>query len=667
MRTFEGIAIPEGTAWNNLLAHFLSLDDHRKMPAAPWYKQSKELIAAVGENAFIDLGLAWLLKCIEKSTINQRNIKLGLARSHEKITETLLEKGAYNYGQQVPAWVEKVYGGRPHSFFFPAKAHVMNNSSNYFYYSFGGRILRGFIHCTPITGSKELLQLVDRFVSANPNECADALHVYAQLPVNEGVPRITRIRSKSKKKNILSRVDTTLKKIGEKLKLTADQLEEMTVPDFDLNDSQEMLRQFGDYTARYTIESVKKTTLVWDDANGKTQASVPAKVKSEFAEELKELKADIKDLENQLPVQKERLESTFLKNRTWTFAEWMPLYIRHPFMAVLTHDLIWHFHKNDQKAEGIWNGIAFVDVNDQPIEWLDDQTQVQLWHPIGFASEYTLRWRQHLIRKQITQPFKQAFREVYIITDAELNTLSYSNRFAAHILNRDQFGALCRARGWVSAAMATGQPTKRLPNWDLMVEYWVAEVWLGESSKVFGSAHTSTDQVRFYRNKEQINLIEVPALVFSEMMRDIDMFTGVCSIANDPNWQDTGDGVIRNYWNEYAFGNLNESAKLREEALQNLIPRLKIGPKCSFEGKFLKVQGQIRNYKIHMGSGNILMEPNDQYLCIVPDSRVDTSTDKLYLPFEGDKMLSIIVSKAILLAADDKITDATITRQIRPA
>ncbi len=34
------------------------------------------------------------------------------------------------------------------------------------------------------------------------------------------------------------------------------------------------------------------------------------------------------------------------------------------------------------------------------------------------------------------------------------------------------------------------------------------------------------------------------------------------------------------------------------------------------------------------------------------------------LPFDGDQMLSIIVSKAVLLAADDKITDPAITRQL---
>jgi hypothetical protein len=58
------------------------------------------------------------------------------------------------------------------------------------------------------------------------------------------------------------------------------------------------------------------------------------------------------------------------------------------------------------------------------------------------------------------------------------------------------------------------------------------------------------------------------------------------------------------------------------------------------------------------------MEPNAQYLCIVPDARVGEAPENLFLPFEGDNTLSIIISKALLLADDAKISDPTITRQI---
>jgi hypothetical protein len=92
---------------------------------------------------------------------------------------------------------------------------------------------------------------------------------------------------------------------------------------------------------------------------------------------------------------------------------------------------------------------------------------------------------------------------------------------------------------------------------------------------------------------------------------------------------------------------------------------LTIAERCTIEGRFLKVRGDLRTYKIHLGSGNILMDPNDQYLCIVPGSaRSEPGTAGMFLPFEGDNVFSVILSKAFLLAEDTKITDVTITRQI---
>jgi hypothetical protein len=162
-------------------------------------------------------------------------------------------------------------------------------------------------------------------------------------------------------------------------------------------------------------------------------------------------------------------------------------------------------------------------------------------------------------------------------------------------------------------------------------------------------------------------LDEIPALVFSEIMRDVDLFVGVASVGNDPTWQDGGPGGrYRDYWQRYSFGELGETAQTRRAILERLVPRLKIAGQCSFTDRFLVVRGKLRTYKIHLGSGNILMEPNDQYLCIVPARSPGTvGADHLFLPFEGDGTLSIVLSKAFLLAADDTIKDPTIVRQIR--
>ena len=144
----------------------------------------------------------------------------------------------------------------------------------------------------------------------------------------------------------------------------------------------------------------------------------------------------------------------------------------------------------------------------------------------------------------------------------------------------------------------------------------------------------------------------------------MDLYVGVCSVGNDPQWEDGGlDARYQQYWRDYGFGELGTSAQTRKTVLERLLPRLKIAEQCELSDRYLIVKGELRTYKIHLGSTNILMMPDDQYLCIVP-GRGKSKADDIFLPFEGDNQLSLILSKAFLLAADGKIKDQTILTQI---
>jgi hypothetical protein len=282
------------------------------------------------------------------------------------------------------------------------------------------------------------------------------------------------------------------------------------------------------------------------------------------------------------------------------------------------------------------------------------------------------KWREFLIRHQIQQPLKQAFREVYLLTEAEINTRTYSNRMAAHVLKQHQFNMLAKTRGWKYSLLGAydngienGMAEIILPEHELKAQYWVNADDAYNDTGIWN--YITTDQVRFVRAADDtvMELVDVPALALSETLRDVDLFVGVASVGNDPAWQDSG-GVpgLNNYWTSYSFGDLSELAKNRKEILAGLVPRLKINKVAAIQDKFLVVKGKLRTYKIHIGSTNILMEPNDQYLCIVPDRGQKSPTEGLFIPFEGDTGLSVILSKAFLLADDDKITDSTITSQI---
>jgi len=160
---------------------------------------------------------------------------------------------------------------------------------------------------------------------------------------------------------------------------------------------------------------------------------------------------------------------------------------------------------------------------------------------------------------------------------------------------------------------------------------------------------------------EPVALEAVDRVLFSEMMRDADLFVGVTSIANDLTLADR-DGEFDGYWSRTAFGELTESGKTRRAVLADLLPGLPIGSRCRLDERWLVVEGRLRTYRIHLGSGTIQMEPNSQYLCIVQDHQ--SAAPRVRLPFEGDATLSLILSKAFLLAEDDKIKDRSIVSQI---
>jgi hypothetical protein len=149
-------------------------------------------------------------------------------------------------------------------------------------------------------------------------------------------------------------------------------------------------------------------------------------------------------------------------------------------------------------------------------------------------------------------------------------------------------------------------------------------------------------------------------------MRDVDLFTGVASIGMDPAWDLRGAAPFHEYWNVFSFGELTEMAVNRKSVLERLVPRLSIKDRCSLEGKFLVVRGDRAEYRIHLNSGNILMAPDNRYLCIVEGAATKSTPRNVPLPFEGDRVLSLILSKAFLLANDRAIKDDRILRQLPP-
>ncbi len=490
------------------------------------------------------------------------------------------------------------------------------------------------------------------------------LHALGQMG-ERGVAELVRLRGRMRYVQARQQLEKALTAAAERAGLSVADLEEIALPDFGLGPDGSLTQTLGEATAEVRIAGSDTVALSWTGGDGKPRKSAPAAVKKHHGDELKELRAKVNEIKSLLSGQRYRLESLYLRDRIVPLSQWRERYLEHPLLANMCRRLIWTF----DGIAALPAGEGFVDV-DGAVFAPPPAATVALWHPIAVAADAVLAWRRRLAALEITQPFKQAHREIYVLTDAERETRTYSNRFAAHILRQHQFSALCRERGWRYTLQGDWDshnvPERRLEERGFAVEVHVDPI---DPENQTGSGiynYVTTDRVAFHDGAwNRLDLADVPPLVFSELMRDVDLFVGVCSIGNDPEWQDRGpEGAFLDYWQDYSSAELTETAETRRAVLMELLPRLRIADVCTVQDRYLVVRGKLRTYRIHLGSANILMEPNNQYLCIVP-GRQKARRERVRLPFEGDHALAVILSKAYLLAADDKITDRSILSQIR--
>ncbi len=475
-----------------------------------------------------------------------------------------------------------------------------------------------------------------------------------------------RLRAKLKLPSVQKLLDDRLATLAGKLGSSVEDLEDRSLPEFGLSPDGTATHPIGDIVATIAVSAVDVETR-WHGRDGRPLKAPPAAVQREQKAELTSVKQAAKDMDAARGLQALRLEQSWLEDRSWDAEAWRRTFLGHPLRRQVALALVWRFEGADGSLDGIPQGDQLLTLaGEVPFP---EMGTVRLWHPLDSDPEQVLAWRARIIALGLTQPIKQAHREIYVLTDAERRTGTYSNRFAAHILRQHQFRALCQARGWrfefLGGWDSWNVPSRTFPHHRLTIEYHVDAVDNDQRSAAYVPLHLATDQVRFVgADGRAVPLDTVSPILFSESLRDVDLFVAVTSVANDPGWTDGGpDGRFGGYWREWAFGDLSQNAETRRALIASIAPKLTIADRLEVTDKFLIVQGKRQKYAIHFGSSNIQILPSNRYLCIVP-GRPSKETEAIKLPFAGDSILSIILSKAFLLVDETRITDPTILRQL---
>lgn len=368
---------------------------------------------------------------------------------------------------------------------------------------------------------------------------------------------------------------------------------------------------------------------------GKALKSIPPAAKKDAA--VKPLVDQAAALAKQKQRMRASLEGAMIRGDAFTGAELVELF-EHPVLAPMLARLV--VVGDGACGVPVDGGRALRGPDDAKAP-LDRATRVRIAHPVDLlATRAWPAWQRDALRREVVQPFKQLFRELYVLTDVEREERVRSRRYAGHQVQPRQAMALLGARGWTWNAEEGARRVDHASGLAASIEFLNAPFTPAEVEGL------TLETIVFTRRGEHepLPLESVPPRLLSEVLRDVDL---VVSVANR-------SGVDP----EASASSIEARAALVREtcALLGLA-------NVSIDERRAVIDGKLGRYTLHLGSGVVHKLPGG-HLCIVPVHAQHRG--RVFLPFaDDDPKTAEILSKVLLLARDAEIKDPTILEQIR--
>ena len=336
------------------------------------------------------------------------------------------------------------------------------------------------------------------------------------------------------------------------------------------------------------------------------------------------LKSQVKDLRAQQKRGRAILERAMVEQSSFT-ADELPGILANPVIGAMMERLVL-----TDGTHSVW-AQDFGDL---------DAGVLRIAHPFDLKQQGVWsRLMGEVFERAVVQPFKQVFRELYLLTADERQERTISRRYAGNQIQPQKAATLLKSRGW-TVDYETGLQ-KVWYDQDLVACMVSYADWFSPAD----IEPPVIEEVNFFGRGtwKAVLLEEIAPIVFSETMRDVDLVVSVAHAgAVDP---ETSSSTI----------------EMRRAILGQLLDLLKVR-NVDVDGSHAKVHGTLGNYSIHLGSG-VVHKMGTGMICMLP---VHSQTrGRLFLPFaDEDPKTAEVLSKVLLLARDQMIKDPEILRQI---
>lgn len=370
-------------------------------------------------------------------------------------------------------------------------------------------------------------------------------------------------------------------------------------------------------------------------SKGKVLKSVPARLKKDaYIETLKETKSE---LTAQFRRARLELERSMESGSSFTLQEITGL-SRNPILAPLLRGLV----LKSGSALGYFAAVPPALENPSGAQAaLTDKDELFIAHPLDLynSGQWSL-YQKDLFDRQLSQPFKQIFRELYLPNVDELANGGVSRRYAGHQVQPRKTVALLRERQWTVSYEEGLQ--KVFYGENLIARLYAMADWFSPADTEAPTLET----VEFFDRTTYKNVMldAVPPRLFSEVMRDVDLVVSVAHVGGvDPEASLT-------------------TIEMRRVIVSESLRLLKIG-NVRVDGSYARITGTLGEYAVHLGSGMSYKQASGALHIIPVHSQ---HRGRLFLPFlDEDPRTAEILSKVVLLAEDTKIKDPEILAQLK--
>lgn len=391
--------------------------------------------------------------------------------------------------------------------------------------------------------------------------------------------------------------------------------------------------QSGGYEVALSLDSTGHAEIT-ATKGGKALATLPAALRK--TPEIAAVLARRDDLRKQVSRVRQSLEEAMIRGDMFTAEELVAL-TQHPVLNAQLRNLA--LISDSCAGYATASGDALID-GDGKLVSLSSSAQVRIAHPYDLLKRGDWHlWQRECVASERRQPFKQVFRELYLLTENEIGDGNASRRYAGHQVQTNRALGLLAARGWVNH-----------PDEGIRKTYHREDLtaWLGADMGYWTPAETEgarIETVWFSRRGEwtALPLTDIPPLVFSETMRDLDLVVSVAHATGvDPEASAS-------------------TVEMRGALVRETAAMLKLG-NVTVKDRHALVQGELGSYSVHLGSAVVHRQPGGA-LCIVPVHAQQRG--RLFLPFaDDDPKTAEVVAKVLLLARDKQIKDPVILEQI---